>query len=113
MNFQEYLITNGYIPYVYDCKSKTYKEVLVSNTSFFSTMSSLDYRYIKDGDIDNQIIYGLWEYGKPPTLCHRLLSTEWNKELTNQENTDRFIRTHTNKEILNKINEQRIKEGTR
>jgi len=68
MNFTKYIKQKGFKPYRKRFNRKT-KEWEYSEekhyTDFFSSMGDLDICYIKD---DVEIIFGLHEVGKPPTL---------------------------------------------
>ena len=68
MNLQDYLIEKGFETYRkrYNRKLKEWEYIKeTKDNDFFSTMSDLDIRYIKD---KIEIVYGLHEHGKPPTL---------------------------------------------
>lgn len=69
MGFQEILLENGYERFSceYNRKTKKISYTKVGNMYDFSTMTSgrLDNRWIKNG---HEIIFGLNEFGKPPTL---------------------------------------------
>ena len=96
--FEEYLISQGYKRYrkIYEKRKWSYIED--KDRYYFSTMMTgcLDYRYIK-GDIE--IIFGLHEKDKPPTL-------EWPrpKGITTDDEMNRILKNKTPKEVYNKIN---------
>lgn len=75
MHILDYIKDLGYKSYIF--RSDKIKDVGIKELdlyeeveykSFYSSYGPLNYRWIKDGNIDGQIIYGLNEYGKPPTL---------------------------------------------
>ena len=63
-SFETYLISKGYIKHIYNCKKQRLER---TDKHIISTMVNLDHRYIKN---DVEIIFGLHEYGKPPTLIY-------------------------------------------
>jgi hypothetical protein len=84
-------------------KENGYKEYryigfkFVENTqNDFSTMrdGGLAIFYVKDNDFDNPIIWGLHEFGKPPTLIKprpkHLSDNEMNRMLANQNHYEIF-----------------------
>lgn len=68
MNFQEYLLNNGYKPFrkIYQNKQWIYTEIPLNGFST-SVSGGVDIRFIKD---ENEIIWGLSERNKPPTLIY-------------------------------------------
>ena len=66
--FELFLISKGYLKYQYDFK--TQQLILVNNEHIISTTSNLDYRYVHPSNPSVQIVYGLHEVGKPPTLIY-------------------------------------------
>lgn len=87
--FEQFLLDNGYIKYVLNCKVMKF-EIPKGHT--ISTMVNLDHRYVHKSntkmlkkieqgksvmdddftwnDREKEIIFGLHEAGKPPTLIH-------------------------------------------
>ena len=65
--FEQMLIDKGYIKYIFNCKTMKYE---IAKGHVISTMQNLDYRYFHKSDINkqNEICFGLNEYGKPATL---------------------------------------------
>ena len=66
--FELFLISKGYHRYRYNFD--TQRLDYVPNGHTISTMSNLDYRYIHADNPSVQIVYGLHEVGKPPTLIY-------------------------------------------
>jgi len=97
-NFEEYIVSLGYKRYrkVYENKKWAYIE---DNSGYnFSTMLSgwIDYRYLKDGE--HEIIFGLSEREKPPTLCYPRP-----KGILNDDEMNRQLKTKTPQEIYSLI----------
>lgn len=73
MSFIEYLISIGYKPYRKKYNRSTndfyYEEEKINDINFFSstTPGYLDLRLVNG---NKEIIYGLHEYGHPPTLIY-------------------------------------------
>ena len=84
--FESYLMENGYRKFAFNTNTFKWEE---TNKDNISSIFNLDYRYIHKSspliklidsgvsamDIDNslrkdEIVFGLSEYGKPPTLTH-------------------------------------------
>ena len=67
--FEEMLIDKGYIRYIFNCKTNKYE---VAKNYILSTSENIDHRYIdnNDGNFLNQIVFGLHEEKKPPTLIY-------------------------------------------
>jgi hypothetical protein len=95
MNFEEYLLSLGYVKMVKDRKTMILRPH--TNYDILSTMGHLDFYYCKENHED--ILYGLYETDKPP-IYHwpkpYSLSTE--SYLGNDE-INRIFQTHTNEEI--------------
>lgn len=102
--FEQYLISLGYKRYrkIYKKKQWVYEE---DNEGYsFSTMSSgdLDYRYILN---DVEIIWGLDEHGKPPSLVWpnpfkgQKPVYEDGKIVSPQDLISRYIKEHTPEQI--------------
>ena len=72
--FEQYLFSIGYKPYkkVYEKKQWSYVELKIEDVSKFSTMESgrIDNRWVLNNDFDKEIIFGLHERNKPPTLIY-------------------------------------------
>lgn len=100
--FEEYLISIGYKRFKY-IPRKGYEECNETN-SFYSTMTpgGLDYRYLLN---DHEIIYGLDERGKPPTIVwpnpfkQAKPLFEDNQIITPQDRIMRLIKEKTSEEI--------------
>lgn len=87
--FEEYLLSIGYIKFLFDCKTMKYTRATSHN---ISTMTNLDHRFIHKtdlnalakidaaqslryptfilGDRKGEICFGIHESGKPPTLIY-------------------------------------------
>lgn len=63
-HFEQHLISVGFERFEYDKKTKQLIPAIGYN---LSSIGNLDYRFIK-GDL--QIVFGLHEKGKPPTLIY-------------------------------------------
>ena len=69
MGFEDYLLSLGYKRYRKVYANGKFEYVDFKHKGFSSMMpGGLDVRYIKDNDFDNEIIFGLHEKYKPPTL---------------------------------------------
>jgi len=76
------LIDNGFKTYRKVYKNKQFHLVECEYNSHFSTESGcLDYRFIKDG---LEVVYGLHEQNKPPTLIHPRPSKVYNDNDMNE-----------------------------
>lgn len=84
-NFEKFLIEHGYQKYILNCKTMKYER---TDTHTVSTLSNLDHRYFHvsdlpanqnihegkpvtewgEGERKGEIVFGLSEFGKPPTL---------------------------------------------
>lgn len=86
--FEQYLIDNGYLKFRLNCKTMKYE---TTDSHTISSLENLDHRYFNKSDIAalelinkgvsvmskewegkraNEIVFGLSEVGKPPTLIH-------------------------------------------
>lgn len=96
--FEQYLISIGYKRYrkVFDKKAWHYIED--SNGYFFSTMIAgcLDYRYILNGGFEDEIIFGLHEKSKPPTLI-------WPRTVLDDDSMNIMLKDNTPEEIYKLI----------
>jgi hypothetical protein len=93
MSFENYLLELGYKKQVYDFKTKT----LIDAKEFdiLSTMGHICFFYIKG---NHEIIWGLHEIHKPPTLI-----SPRPEHILNDDEMNRFILSHTNEELYNLI----------
>lgn len=80
-SFESFLVKKGYVKKVFDFKTMTYKE---PKHHIISTMVNLDHRYLKDG---KEIIFGLNEAGKPPTLIYPRPNIELTRNGKIEDNT--------------------------
>lgn len=82
MSFVEYLIDKGYKPNrkVYDRVTKQFQYVECDNVNYFSSCAPgyEDIRLLKD---NQEIIYGLHEYGHPPVLIYPRLECKCDSEM--------------------------------
>lgn len=65
--FEQFLISTGYIKYIFNGKKGDYE---LAQSHHISTITNIDYRYIKNNDFNNPIIFGLHVNKKPPTLIY-------------------------------------------
>lgn len=93
MNFEQYLINKGYCKKVYDFKTFTLKDAC--KYDILSTMGHTSFIYVKD---NSQIVWGLHEINKPPTL----ISPRPHNIITDDE-MNSFILNHSNDELYNLI----------
>ncbi len=71
MGFEDYLLSLGYKRFRKVYANNKFEYVDFKHKGFSSMMpGGLDVRYIKDNDFDNEIIFGLSEKDKPPTLVY-------------------------------------------
>ena len=80
--FELFLITKGFIKHRYNFK--TQKNEVSTEKHTISTMTNLDYRYIKNNDI---IIFGLHEKGKPTTLISPRPRIDVNNKPSNSDDS--------------------------
>ena len=115
VGFQQYLLDKGYKPYrrLHNDDGEPYYGDLKLRD--FSTMVSggLDIRYIKDDDFDNQIIYGLSEFRKPPTLIYprpgMYKKVEGGVKYYNDDNSmNKVLGSYTHEEIYEAIYNREI-----
>jgi hypothetical protein len=92
MNFREYLKSRGFKPYRAFFKANDFHYAPCENEDYFSSIANgmIDVRYIK-GDIE--IIYGLFDYGYPPTVISP------KRNAIDRAKWDRLIWSKTNEEL--------------
>ena len=96
MNFENYIIELGYKKQVYCHKIQTLVDV--KEFDIISTMGHICFFYTKDNH--KQIVWGLHEIHKPPTLISPRPDF-----ISNDDEMNRFILSHTNEELYNLIND--------
>lgn len=95
MSFENYLIELGYKKQVYCHKTKSLIDV--KEFDILSTMGHICFFYTKDNH--KQIVWGLHEINKPPTLI-----SPRPEHILNDDDMNRCILSNTNEELYNLIN---------
>lgn len=92
--FEDYLTSIGYEKFAIERKGKNVAKVRIDKT-YYSTMDGCWAFYIKDG---KEIMFGLNEFGKPPTLIHpRPKGCFWDDEM------NRVLKENTPEEVYKMI----------
>ena len=79
----------------------------------FSTMrpDGIDYRYVKDLDFENEIVWGLNELGKPPTLKYPRPNVVRKKTINGISHTQNGVNDNEINDLLSRYPHEKILEA--
>lgn len=90
-DFEKMIIGLGYEKFIYNCTTHNLEK---AKKHFISSLVNLDHRYIHPEYPENEIVFGLSEAGKPPTLKSPRPKIIGEKEICFNDGSKRIIRSN-------------------